>query len=102
VDPGELIQAGAEAIPEDDDKMLPGYPCPRKELGRHQCAYCHKEGPWNNDCPQWARDSQKTPQTRGRGPVVKGKYQTTYRGASPWEENNVSLAGLEGYEEEED
>jgi hypothetical protein len=39
-------------------------------------------------------------QTRGRGQVVKEKYQPTHRGASPWEENIVGLAGLEGYEED--
>jgi hypothetical protein len=49
---------------------------------------------------QWVRDSQKAPQTRGRGQVVEGKYQPIFRGASPWEENIVSLAGLEGYEED--
>jgi hypothetical protein len=30
-------------------------------------------------------------QTKGRGQVVKGTYQPTSMGASPWEENTVSL-----------
>jgi hypothetical protein len=49
---------------------------------------------------QWAKDSKKVPQTRGRGQVVEGKYQPTRRRASSWEENIVSLSGLEGYEED--
>jgi hypothetical protein len=72
---------------------------PREELRQNQCAYCCQERHWKNECPQQVRDSQKAPQTRGRGQVVKGKYQPTHRGASPWEENIVGLAGLEGYEE---
>jgi hypothetical protein len=43
---------------------------------------------------------KRPPQTRGRGQVIEGKYQPTHRGARPWEENFVSLAGLEGYEED--
>jgi hypothetical protein len=44
-----------------------GRPCPREELGQDQCAYYHQDGQWKNECPQWARDSQKTPKTMGRG-----------------------------------
>jgi hypothetical protein len=39
------------------------------------------------------------PPDQSRGQIVKGKYQTTYREAGPWEENIVGLAALEGYEE---
>jgi hypothetical protein len=53
-----------------------------------------------NECPQWFRDFQKTPQTRDRGQIVEGKYQPTSRGASPWEENIVGLAGLKDNEED--
>jgi hypothetical protein len=42
----------------------------------------------------------KGPQARDRGQAIEGKYQPTHKRASPWEENNVGLAGLEGYEED--
>jgi hypothetical protein len=58
------------------------------------------DGHWKNVCPQQARGSQKVPQIRGRGQAFEGKYQPISRRASPWEENIVALAGLEGYEEE--
>jgi hypothetical protein len=32
-------------------QMPPGCPCPREELGWNQCAYCHQEGQWKNECP---------------------------------------------------
>jgi hypothetical protein len=79
----------------------PRCPRPREGLGKkNQCAYSRQEGYWKNECPQWVRDSQKVPQTRGRDQVIKGKYQPTLRGAHPWEENNVGIAGLEGYEKD--
>jgi hypothetical protein len=40
------------------------------------------------------------PQTRGRGQIAEGKYQPTRKEVGHWEEDIVSLAGLEGYEEE--
>jgi hypothetical protein len=73
---------------------------PREELERNYCAYCHQEGHWKNEYSQMARDSLNDSQTRGRGQVVEGKYQPSHRGASPREENIVSLVGLEGYKED--
>jgi hypothetical protein len=62
--------------------------------------YCCQEEHWKNECPQWASDSQKAHQTRGRGQIVKGKYQPAHGEASLWEENTVGLGALEGYEED--
>jgi hypothetical protein len=72
------------------------HPYPREELGRNQCAFCHQEGHWKNKCPKQAKDSQKAPKTRGKAQVIEGKYQPTHKGPNSWEENIVSLAGLEG------
>jgi hypothetical protein len=79
--------------------MPPGCPHLREGLGQNQCAYCCQEGHRKNECPQQAKNSQKDPQTRGRGQIVEGNYQPTHREAGPWEENIVGLAGLEGYKE---
>jgi hypothetical protein len=71
-------------------------------LGRNRVkprCLLNQERHWKNECSQWVRDSQKAPQTRGRDQAFEGKYQPTYRGASPREENIVGLAVLEGYEE---
>jgi hypothetical protein len=97
VGPSRLIQA--EAITADGNKCR-GMPSPQEELGKNQCACCCQERHWKNECLQWARDSQKAPQARGRGQIVKGKYQSTCREAGPWDENIVSLAALEGCEED--
>jgi hypothetical protein len=47
-----------------------------------------------------AKDSQKDPQTRGRGQGDEGKYQPACGKTSPWEENTVRLAAPEDYKED--
>jgi hypothetical protein len=75
-------------------------PHPREELRQDQCAYCHQEGHGKNECPQWPRDPQKAPQTRGRGQVIEGKYQPDQGRSSSWEEEFIGLATFEDYKED--
>jgi hypothetical protein len=39
----------------------PAWSHPREELRQDQCAYCHQQGHWKNEGPQWPRDPQKAP-----------------------------------------
>jgi hypothetical protein len=34
---------------------IPGMPLPQVRIRKNQCAYCHKNGQWKNECPQLAR-----------------------------------------------
>jgi hypothetical protein len=80
--------------------VSPEWPYPREELRWDQCAYCHQEGHWKNECPQWPRDPPEgIPLTRGRGEVVEGKYQPAQGRNGPWEEDAIGLATFEDCED---
>jgi hypothetical protein len=71
----------------------PGHLCPREE----QCAYCHEEGIGKMNIPSGPGTPQKPPRLEAEASSLKENITPpTHRGASPWEENFVSLAGLEG------
>jgi hypothetical protein len=48
-----------------------GRPCPREELGQDQCAYCHQDGYWKDECPQWARDSRRPPRPEAEAKLLR-------------------------------
>jgi hypothetical protein len=37
------------------------WPHLREEIRKDQNAYCHQEGHWKNECPQWHRHPLKAP-----------------------------------------
>jgi hypothetical protein len=49
---------------------------------------------------QQVRESQKAPQTRGKGQAVGENTSPLTGKPPPWKENVVSLVGKEGYEED--
>jgi hypothetical protein len=46
-------------------------PHPREELRQDQCAYCHQEGHWENECPQQPKDPQKAPRPEAEAKLLE-------------------------------
>jgi hypothetical protein len=102
VGPRNQIQAEAEAIPEDSEKCPQDTPTRERNWGEINVSTVVRKGTGKMNVANGSGTPKRLPRPRGRSQVVKGKYQSTHRFVSPWEENIVSLAGLTGYEEDWD
>ena len=81
--------------PQGWQQVLPGYlPPPGRNYGEINVPTVVRKGTGRMNVPS----GPGTPKSRGG--VVEGRFQPTRREASPWEENIVSMAGLEGSEED--
>jgi hypothetical protein len=78
-----LLQAEAETIPEDDGRCLQGTPALGKNGSEINVPTVIRKGTGRMNVPNESGTPKKSPQTRGKGQIVEGKYEPACRDPAP-------------------